>query len=593
MHVVATAGHVDHGKSTLVRALTGMEPDRWEQERRRGLTIDLGYVWTVLPGLGDVAFVDVPGHRRFIGNMLAGLGPAPAVLLVVAADEGWREQSSEHLAAIDALGLTHGLLVVTRSDLADPGPALAESRDRIRESSLGDVVGVAVSAVTSEGLPELRAALSTLCRQLPEPRHDGRVRLWVDRSFTVRGSGTVVTGTLGAGTIRDGDTLVVGDREVTVRGLQSLGRDVRSVTATARVALNLRGVRPDEVPRGSVLLTPDTWPLTAQLDVRLDQPAQGVPQHLTCHVGTAAVPVRLRPLGGEAARLLLDRPLPLEAGDRVILRDPSGSDGSGTIAGAAVVDVDPPALRRRGAAAARAASLLAGAATVTLADEVRRRGLLAVDAARLLGHDPENLPGASDLRRVGDWLVTQEVWRDWTDALERAVTSYARTHSLDPLMPQTHAVDAAGLPDLAVLRTVADAAGLTCSDGRVHAPGTVPDLGAARPALDRIVARLTESPFDAPEQHDLQAAGLGPRELAAAEALGLVLRLADGVVLLPITPARAMRILAGLPQPFTTSEARQALGTTRRVAIPLLEHLDSRGWTRRVDAGHREVVGGR
>jgi selenocysteine-specific elongation factor len=593
MHVVATAGHVDHGKSTLVRALTGMEPDRWEQERRRGLTIDLGYVWTALPGLGDVAFVDVPGHRRFIGNMLAGLGPAPAVLLVVAADEGWREQSSEHLAAIDALGLTHGLLVVTRSDLADPGPALAEARDRIRESSLGDVVGVAVSAVTSEGLPELRAALSTLCRQLPEPRHDGRVRLWVDRSFTVRGSGTVVTGTLGAGTIRDGDTLVVGDREVTVRGLQSLGRDERSVTATARVALNLRGVRPDEVPRGSVLLTPDTWPLTAQLDVRLDQPAQGVPQHLTCHVGTAAVPVRLRPLGGEAARLLLDRPLPLEAGDRVILRDPSGSDGSGTIAGAAVVDVDPPALRRRGAAAARAASLLAGAATVTLADEVRRRGLLAVDAARLLGHDPENLPGAGDLRRVGDWLVTQEVWRDWTDALERAVTSYARTHPLDPLMPQTHAVDAAGLPDLAVLRTVADAAGLTCSDGRVHAPGTVPDLGAARPALDRIVARLTESPFDAPEQHDLQAAGLGPRELAAAEALGLVLRLADGVVLLPISPARAMRILAGLPQPFTTSEARQALGTTRRVAIPLLEHLDSRGWTRRVDAGHREVVGGR
>jgi selenocysteine-specific elongation factor len=593
MFVVATAGHVDHGKSTLVRALTGMEPDRWEQERRRGLTIDLGYVWTALPGLGDVAFVDVPGHRRFIGNMLAGLGPAPAVLLVVAADEGWREQSSEHLAAIDALGLTHGLLVVTRSDLADPGPALADARDRIRESSLGEVTAVAVSAVTGAGLPELREALTVLCRQLPEPRHDGRVRLWVDRSFTVRGSGTVVTGTLGAGTIRDGDTLVAGNREVSVRGVQSLGRDHAEVTATARVALNLRGVRPDEVPRGSVLLTPDTWPVTAQLDVRLNQPAQDVPQHLTCHVGTAAVPVRLRPLGGEAARLLLERPLPLEAGDRVILRDPSGSDGSGTIAGATVVDVDPPALRRRGAAAARAASLLDGGATVTLADEVHRRGTLSVDAARLLGHDPENVPSTNGLRHVGDWLVTEEVWRDWADALEHAVTSYAKAHPLDPLMPQTHAADAARLPDLTVLRAVADATGLVCADGRVHAPGTVPDLGTARPALDRIVARLTDAPFDAPEQHDLQAAGLGPRELAAAESLGLVLRLADGVVLLPISPARAMRILAGLPQPFTTSEARQALNTTRRVAIPLLEHLDSRGWTRRLDAGHREVVGGR
>jgi selenocysteine-specific elongation factor len=194
---------------------------------------------------------------------------------------------------------------------------------------------------------------------------------------------------------------------------------------------------------------------------------------------------------------------------------------------------------------------------------------------------------------VGDWFVTEEVWRDWTVSLEHAVTSYAIAHPLDPLMPQTHAADAADLPDLRVLRAVADATGLVCAEGRVHAPGTVPDLGPARPAVDRIVTRLTDAPFDAPEQHELQAAGLGPRELAAAESLGLVLRLEDGVVLLPIAPARAMRVLAGLAQPFTTSEARQALGTTRRVAIPLLEHLDARGWTRRLDAGHREIVRGR
>src|SRR4051795_8549031 len=144
MHVLATAGHVDHGKSTLVRALTGMEPDRWAEERRRGMTIDLGYAWTALPSGAEVAFVDVPGHERFIGNMLAGIGPAPAVLFVVAADEGWRRQSTEHLAAVDALGITSGLLVVTRSDLSDPGPALAEAREHIARSSLGDVATVAV-----------------------------------------------------------------------------------------------------------------------------------------------------------------------------------------------------------------------------------------------------------------------------------------------------------------------------------------------------------------------------------------------------------------------------------------------------------------
>ncbi len=229
MHVVATAGHVDHGKSTLVRALTGIEPDRWAEEHRRGLTIDLGYAWTTLPSGDDLAFVDVPGHERFIGNMLAGLGPAPAVLLVVAADEGWRAQTAEHLAAVDALGLTHGLLVVTRSDLSDPGPALAEARDRVRGSSLAGSPAVAVSARTGDGLDALRSALERLVAELPAPRPDRRLRLWVDRSFTIRGAGTVVTGTLGEGTIAAGDDLVLHDhtgsvRRVTVRGLQSLER---------------------------------------------------------------------------------------------------------------------------------------------------------------------------------------------------------------------------------------------------------------------------------------------------------------------------------------------------------------------------------
>uniref|UniRef100_UPI0029C6E0E2 GTP-binding protein n=1 Tax=Micromonospora sp. RTP1Z1 TaxID=2994043 RepID=UPI0029C6E0E2 len=186
MWVVATAGHVDHGKSTLVRALTGMEPDRWAEERRRGMTIDLGFAWTTLPSGGTIAFVDVPGHERFVPNMLAGVGPAPAALIVVAADEGWMPQSAEHLAALHALGVSYGLLAVTRADLADPGPALAQARTEIAATSLGEVAAVAVSGATGAGLPELRAALDRLVARLPAPAVDAPVRLWVDRSFTIR-----------------------------------------------------------------------------------------------------------------------------------------------------------------------------------------------------------------------------------------------------------------------------------------------------------------------------------------------------------------------------------------------------------------------
>ncbi|MGC1209866.1 MAG: GTP-binding protein, partial [Micromonospora sp.] len=247
MWVVATAGHVDHGKSTLVRALTGMEPDRWAEERRRGMTIDLGFAWTTLPSGGTIAFVDVPGHERFVPNMLAGVGPVPAALIVVAADEGWMPQSAEHLAALDALGVSYGLLAVTRADLADPGPALALAREEIAGTSLGEVDAVAVSGATGAGLPDLRAALDRLVARLPDPLADAPVRLWVDRSFTIRGSGTVVTGTLGGGRLRVGDQLELAatGEPVRVRGLHSLGTTRDRVDAVARVAVNLRGVSRD------------------------------------------------------------------------------------------------------------------------------------------------------------------------------------------------------------------------------------------------------------------------------------------------------------------------------------------------------------
>ena len=217
MYVVATAGHVDHGKSTLVRALTGMEPDRWAEERRRGLTIDLGFAWTTLPSGATVAFVDVPGHERFLGNMLAGLGPAPVVCFVVAADEGWQAQSSDHRDAVAALGIQHGLLVITRADRADrtaATAALAQARGTPRRHRAARRAGGRRVGGRRHRPGRAAGRAWTICSAgCPRPTADSRVRLWVDRSFTITGAGTVVTGTLAAGTVGVGDHLqLLGDR---------------------------------------------------------------------------------------------------------------------------------------------------------------------------------------------------------------------------------------------------------------------------------------------------------------------------------------------------------------------------------------------
>ena len=236
------------------------------------MTIDLGFAWMTLPGGQQLAFVDVPGHERFVPNMLAGLGPVPAVLFVVAADGGWMPQSAEHLAAIDAQRVRHGLLVVTRADVADPGPALRRGAAELAATSLGAVEALAVSAVTGAGLPELREALARLAASMEAPDAGRPVRIWLDRSFTIKGAGTVVTGTLPAGTVRTGQELLLTPAllPVRVRSIQALGEPAEAVTGVARVALNLRGVPPDVPERGMALVQAGRWTMTSQVDVRLD-----------------------------------------------------------------------------------------------------------------------------------------------------------------------------------------------------------------------------------------------------------------------------------------------------------------------------------
>ncbi len=578
MHIVATAGHVDHGKSTLVRALTGMEPDRWAEEQRRGMTIDLGYAWVSLPSGRTVAFVDVPGHERFLGNMLAGLGPVSSVLFVVAADEGWRAQSAEHLQAVNALGLTSGLLVITRADLADPTPALESARRELSASSLGEVPAVAVSAVTGVGMPELADALDRMAAVAPVPDADAPVRLWVDRRFSVRGSGTVVTGTLPAGTIRTGDELLLRDRLVRVRGLQSLGRATELVTGPTRVALNLRAVETADVSRGDTLTSPGRWHSTSVIDVRLGTEIDRSGQVIV-HLGTDAQAAHLRPLGSDTARLQLARPLPLRPGDRGLLTNPTTRR---VTTGLTVLDVEPPELRRRGSAAARA-RVLAGdndAAILPSRGAMRQSDLAALGV----------VASPTDSISIGEWAVAKVRLAEWANRLTKLCRDCLERDPMRPGVSDAAAVAALGLPDRVLLPAVVNAAGLSRMGGSVFVPGAEPRLGAAESGLQELEHALSKNPFDAPSRPQLQEWGLHTRELATAARLGRIVRIAADIVLLPEAPDQAVELLRKLPQPFSTSQARQQLATTRRVAIPLLEYLDSAHLTERISPDLRRVV---
>ncbi|QZA08066.1 selenocysteine-specific translation elongation factor [Mycolicibacter heraklionensis] len=597
MFVIATAGHVDHGKSTLVRALTGMEPDRWAEERRRGLTIDLGFAWTALPSGRRVAFVDVPGHERFLPNTLAGLGPASVVCFVVAADEGWRAQSDDHRDAIAALGISQGLVVLTRVDRAT-GQRVADVSEQVRtelaQTGLRDAPIVAVSAVDGTGLDTLRTALDDLLAELPAPANTGRVRLWVDRSFTITGAGTVVTGTLTAGTLTAGDHLQLLDRgqsrAVVIRGLQSCGEQHTALRPTVRVAVNLRGVPTGEVRRGDALVSSDEWLATTVADVRhsAGYPLAEAPERLVVHLGTAAVPARLRRLGAEHARITLEYPLPLTFSDHLILRDPGARR---VLGGVVVLDADPPALRRRGDAARRADELAATDPTDQarrVLAEVARRGAVSQRRLQLLGYELSPVP--AEVTVIQGWWVHAATYQAWQDRLQSAVREQRERDPLSAGLSRGAAADLLALPDPALLDELVRDAGLEQRDGLIRLPGGRADLGPAEGAIAELESRLTTAPFHAPEADDLAALHLGVRELAAAERVGRLLRLTENLVLLPTAPALAMRELALLEQPFTATEAKQALNTTRRVAIPLLEYLDARGWTRRIDTVHREVV---
>ncbi|MGE0768693.1 MAG: selenocysteine-specific translation elongation factor [Hyphomicrobiaceae bacterium] len=595
-HVIATAGHVDHGKSTLVRALTGMEPDRWEEERRRGLTIDLGFAWTTLPSGREVSFVDVPGHARFIRNALAGLATVSIVCFVVAADEGWSAQSTEHRDAIAALGIRHGLIVVTKADRAPDlvAATIERARSEFAHTGMRDAPAVAVSAMQNTGLDQFRQVLDDVLAKAPAADANGRLRLWIDRSFSVSGAGTIVTGTLVAGTLtKDDRLLVVGEgrepRTVVVRGLESRDSSADTLRPMNRAAVNLRGVPAGDVRRGQALIAPDTWLMASVVDVRRIGGAalDDMLKQVTVHIGTVAVPARLRSFDAEHARITLGWPLPLIVGDRLLLRDPASHL---VLGGVGVLDPDPPQLVRRGDGARRGSRLAAMPPGGGVLAKVASRSAVDVDYLRrvnLVGADAAPPP---EVRELNGWWVHIPAYDEWRRQLRALVENDAQRDQLTPGVSQGAVRDALGMPAARFMDQLVVDAGLEQHNGYVRLPQARVDLGRAEAGVAKLEARLLANPFLAPLVGDLAALGLGARELAAAERARRVLRLQGGVVLLPSAPELAMHVLAQLPQPFTTSQARQALGTSRRVVIPLLEYLDGRGWTRRVDAEHREVV---
>jgi selenocysteine-specific elongation factor len=596
MHVVATAGHVDHGKSSLVVRLTGIDPDRWEEEKRRGLTIDLGFAWATLPSGREIGFVDVPGHERFVRNMLAGVGPIRLVLFVVAADEGWKPQSEEHLEIVDVLGAEAGVVALTKSDLVEPGGLARRTEEiegRLDGTALQGAPVVPCSSATGHGIEELTAAIDAMVAAAPSPEDRGRPRIDIDRSFTIRGAGTVVTGTLTGGTLTVGDEVVVHPDGVTarIRSLQTHRRPVEVAEPVSRVAANLAATSREEVVRGDVLARPGQWRPTSAIEVRL-RPVRSLERPLTArgafklYAGSAERDARLRLYGDESsfARIRLSRPIVAEAGDRFVLREAGRGE---TVAGGVVLDPDPPA-RPGSDAVDRLARREAARREDLPALVVTERGAVRASLLPVLaGASPSAVPGAT---RAGAWWIADEhlaaLRRRATEALE----AHHRTHPLRPGMDAgdvRRAVLAEGA-DLDLGEAVLDG---MLKEGVIAREGPVlrmadhrVSLGDRDPEAERLVEAVAAGEPTPPTVADLEGAGFARDLIEACVRTGRLARVSTDLVLTPAFLERAEEVAraeSSSPDGLTVSRFRELLGTTRKYALPILASFDGRGLTRR------------
>lgn len=605
LQVVATAGHVDHGKSALILRLTGIDPDRLAEEKRRGLTIDLGFAWTTLPSGQEIGFVDVPGHERFIRNMLAGVGPVRLVLFVVASDEGWKPQSEEHLQIVDVLGAGGAVVALTKSDLVDDDTLArrtSEIRRKLEGTRLEGAPIVACSASRDRGMDELRTALDRMVALAPEQDRDGRPRQFIDRVFTIRGAGTVVTGTLTGGSLaigQEAEVLPVGHR-ARIRGLQTHKRSLQVAQPVSRVAVNLSGTATSDLERGDVLTLRGQWRAASVFEGWIRQ-VRGLDHPLTTrgaykfYAGSAERDARIRLYGtrelqaGERsfARVALSRPVVLDFKDSFVLREAGRRE---TVAGGQVLDTDPP-LRPGSDPEARLQAREEADRGALAWRLVKDRGVIrASDVLVLSGVGPDEAVGRGAVR-LEAWLASPELMEYARAEITAHLAAHHREHPLRPglevgdartlLAQRSPRLSDAGLADALIAHLA--------REGDVVREGTslrIPSHRAStagREDADRLVAAVGAAEPTPPSVKELMAGGFGAELIRAVCADGRLVRVSAEVVVTPSFLARAEKIVRdqGTPPGITVSAFREALGTSRRFALPILEYFDAHGLTRR------------
>jgi selenocysteine-specific elongation factor len=636
--VVGTAGHIDHGKTALVRLLTGIDTDRLKEEKERGISIDLGFAHRTLPSGRRIAIVDVPGHERFVKNMLAGATGVDLVLLVVAADEGVMPQTREHLAIVNLLRIERGVVALTKSDLVDPetlGVVRAEVEELLGPTPLRGSPVVPVSAVTGEGLEVLLEALDAAAGSAPGREASGPARLPIDRVFPVEGIGTVVTGTLWSGTVRPGDTLTLlpSGKAVRVRQAQVHERTVEEAHAGQRLALAIHGVSREHVKRGDWLASPGSYRPSHLLDVRLElldsalKPL-GSRSRLRCHLGASEILGRavlyerdtLPPGESCWAQLRLEHPAVAASGDRIVIRSYSPAT---TIAGATVVDPTPVKRARLGPGdSARLETLRSGSAMeklAALADEAGSAGIAGEGAAVRLGSIAEAITEAASAAVAAAISVDAEAklvrLRDgrlltpasWSLALERvlaAVTRYAEKNKLRDGVPKGELKSLlsrelpGGVFDEA-LEILLRGNRLALKGDRVTLPEAAPALSPKQAqAVGELERKLSGRGFQVPEVSELTR-GIPPAERPAE----LIRYLVDSGRAVKVTsellyPRELWDDLEARLRSHFQKNATLSMGTfkelvhvSRKYAVPMLEHLDRTGLTRR--EGDERVPGPR
>jgi selenocysteine-specific elongation factor len=567
---VGTAGHIDHGKTWLVRALTGKDTDRLPEEQRRGISIDLGYAPLELPDGRRLSLVDVPGHERFVRTMVAGATGIDLFLLVIDAAEGARPQTLEHLAILRLLGVGRGVVAVSKADLVDAETleiALEEARELVPEAEV-----VAVSAKTGEGLDALREALARAADAASARDPRGAARLYADRVFTLRGIGTVVTGTLWSGTITEGDTLRIAPRggDVRVRSVQVHDITVASASAGERVALGLPGIERRALHRGDALVTPGAFPVSYRLDVELEELVEiegGV--RLSVHHGTSRIPARVARVGARTAQLRLEAPVVAARGDRVVLRAET------TLGGATVLDPAPPrrlderrlALLEQGEPGSIVAATVDAPVTV---QSLSARGLLS--AAELD-------EGLTAVRQEGGWAFSER----WLDETRASVVERLRARSeASPLEPGLAVAEL--LPPQPWAPVILPLLPIERRGGMAYLPGVSASLGARAEAADLLERELEAAGPAAVKVEDAELA----RYL---ESEGALVRLGDGYVVSTGAFGRARELAVEecrAAGEITLARFRDLAGVGRRDAQLVLERLDQDGVTRRL--GDRRVL---